>query len=46
MAENTIAKAVTYVLSKIHFKIDLAGHANSLFYSVGLLLDAGTHVLI
>lgn len=48
MAENTVAKAVMYVLSKIHYKIDLgiAGHVNSLFHSVGLLLDAGMHVVV
>lgn len=54
MAENTIAKVVMYVFSKIHYKIysvyktDLGavGHINTIFYSVDLFLDAGMHLLI
>lgn len=54
MAENTIAKVIMYALSKIHYKIysiykidlGVVGHINAFFYSVGLLLDAGMHLLI
>jgi len=48
VAENTIAKAAMYMLSRIHYRIELgtAGQINSLFYSVGLFGDAGMHMLI
>lgn len=48
MAENTIVKAVKYVLNNIRSVIisGIAGHINWIFYTIDLLLGADMHVQI